>query len=51
MAYSACSLMSDDPAEGIDIPDGAFVELVIDIDAVYLIDADSGEIYEVWRVH
>lgn len=43
--------MSDDITEGIKIPNGAFVELIIEDEVVYMLDADSGEIYEVWRVH
>ncbi|AUR92858.1 hypothetical protein NVP1178O_13 [Vibrio phage 1.178.O._10N.286.45.E12] len=43
--------MSDDITEGIKIPNGVFVELIIEDKIVYMLDADSGEIYEVWRVH
>lgn len=43
--------MNDDITEGIKIPNGVFVELIIDDEVVYMLDADSGEIYEVWRVH
>lgn len=43
--------MNDDIAEGIKIPNGVFVELIIEDEIVYMLDADSGEIYEVWRVH
>ena len=43
--------MNDDITEGIKIPNGVFVELIIDDEIVYMLDADSGEIYEVWRVH
>ena len=43
--------MSDDITEGIKIPNGVFVVLIIEDEIVYMLDADSGEIYEVWRVH
>ena len=43
--------MNDDITEGIKIPNGVFVELIIEDEVVYMLDADSGEIYEVWRVH
>ena len=43
--------MSNDITEGIKIPNGVFVELIIEDEIVYMLDADSGEIYEVWRVH
>ncbi|AUR94722.1 hypothetical protein NVP1198B_13 [Vibrio phage 1.198.B._10N.286.54.F4] len=43
--------MNDDITEGIKIPNGVFVELIIEDEIVYMLDADSGEIYEVWRVH
>ena len=43
--------MNDDITEGIKIPNGVFVELIIEDEIVYMLDAESGEIYEVWRVH
>ncbi len=43
--------MNDDITEGIKIPNGVFVELIIEDEIVYMLDADSGEVYEVWRVH
>ncbi len=43
--------MNDDIAEGINIPSGTFVELIVEPEFVYMMDSESGEIYEVWRVH
>jgi hypothetical protein len=43
--------MNDDIAEGINIPNGTFVELLVGDGFVYMMDSESGEIYEVWRVH
>lgn len=43
--------MNDDIAEGIQIPIGTFAELIVGDGFVYMMDSESGEIYEVWRVH
>ncbi|CAM0052329.1 hypothetical protein VPHF89G1_0011 [Vibrio phage F89 g1] len=43
--------MSNDITEGIKIPNGVFVELRVGPELVYIVDVESGEIYEVWRAH
>ncbi|CAM0040318.1 hypothetical protein VPHK233G2_0018 [Vibrio phage K233 g2] len=46
--------MNEDITEGIKIPNGVFVELIIEDEIVYMLDADSGEFINVmsltvWR--
>lgn len=41
----------DDITAGIKIPEGEFVELVIEEGIVFLMDSSTGEIYEAWMIH